>query len=130
ATSIEIGETVHGALEGSTDQDIFAVPVTDPKHRTIELDMDPMTRSRLRIIISDVNKGQLEEFPRRVQPGSPPQPSGADRRPMRFSGIGETYYVSIRHRNPGTAKNAGYSFSVRRSVSVNNAAPVGGPPGH
>ena len=130
ATAIEIGERVHGALERSVDHDVFAVPVTDPKHRTIEVEMDEQTRSRLRVVISDVNKGQLEEFPRRVLQGSPPQPAGADRRPMRFTGIGETYYISIRHRKPSSAVNIGYSFSVRRAVSLNMASPVGGPSGY
>ena len=46
--------------------DVFAIPVTDPRYRMIEIDMDCVTRSRLRVVLSDVNRGHLEEFPRRI----------------------------------------------------------------
>jgi len=129
ATGVEIGERVHGSLDSAADQDVFAIPVTDPRFRSIEIEMDAVIRSRLRVVISDVNRGHLQEFPRRVLREAPPQPRGVDGRPMRFSGAGETYYVTIRHRVSGRGKNTGYSFTVNRLLSNSSGAPVGGPPG-
>jgi hypothetical protein len=129
ATAVEIGERVHGALEGVSDQDVFAIPVTDPQYRAIEVDMDAVTRSRVRVVMSDVSRGHLKEFPRRVLQDAPPQPRRADSRPMRFAGLGETYYITIRYRASVTRKSVGYSFTVRRLLTSTTGAPVGGPPG-
>ena len=129
ATALAIGQEVHGILEGTGDVDVFAIPVTDPGHRLIEIQMDGIVRERVRLAISDVNESHTVEVP-------PPPPSGRARlpqpmrynAPIRFEGAGETYYLRVKSMKR-RARDVAYSFRVIR-VMKNVARPLVGGPGH
>jgi len=128
ATRVHIGEAVHGSFENTRDVDVFAIPVTDPQHRSIEIEMDEVFRGRVRLTLSGVNAASTVHFPRveddrdrmrAPQPHTPP-------RTIRFGGEGETYYLSVRPRR-GRRHDGGYSFRVVRVMKEETAPAVGGP---
>ena len=128
ATRIAIGEEVHGVLEGGRDVDMFAIPVTDPKHRQIEVVIHSVVRDRVRLTLTDVHNAKNRSFPpprtrgkRRV-----PQPTPLDRTPVRFKGDGERYYLKVSTRSTRD-RNVGYTFRVKRIMDERIQPLVGGP---
>ncbi|MFT5430764.1 MAG: serine/threonine protein kinase [Myxococcota bacterium] len=125
ATSVAIGQEVHGVLEGEGDVDVFAIPVTDPRYREIEVVMAGPERSTVRLALSDLNKANMREIPRR-QSGdrAVPQPARSSG-PIRFRGEGETYYLTITPLKD--SDTVSYSFRVLREMDSDISRPVGGP---
>ena len=120
------GQEVHGLLDSDEDVDVFAIPVTDPQHREVEIVMDDMTRQQVRITLADLTKANRLELPKRQPKGNAlPQPRLWDDAPIRFTGQGETYYLSVRKRSK--KPEVSYSFRVMRSMTTGEAKPVGGP---
>jgi hypothetical protein len=101
-----------GSLDTPGDVDVFAIPVTDPQRRTIELVVDPAIEARLQIQISDVNRLSVKDFPPiGTQPSDRPVESG-----IRFTGQGEVYFVQVASRDPsGTI--GGYQLRARRVLT-------------
>jgi len=127
ATSVAIGQETHGILEGTGDVDVFAIPVADPQHRGIEIRMDPVVRDRLRLSLSDVNKANVKEYPRRRQGRARvPQPPNAQPPIIKFKGDGETYYLTVKSRGRRD-RDIAYSFRVVRVMTDDASRAVGGP---
>ena len=128
ATAVYIGEVTRGIIESHRDEDMFAIPVTDPLHRMVEIDVDPVVRDRVQLTISDINKANTEHFPPVPSAsGRPrvPQPR-ASNIPIRFTGDGETYYLTVKARDR-RSRGVAYSFRVVRVMNEEQPAAVGGP---
>ncbi|MBT9558656.1 MAG: serine/threonine protein kinase [Myxococcales bacterium] len=112
AGRVAIGQLMSGSLDTPGDVDVFAIPVTDPQRRTIELVVDPDVEARLQIQISDVNRLSVKDFPPiGAQPSDRPVESG-----IRFAGQGEVYFVQVASRDPGGIVG-GYQLRARRVLT-------------
>ena len=126
ANHVSIGQRVHGILEGAGDVDVFAIRVTDPQHRQIEVVVDSPVREKVRLSISDLNKAKSEDWPQVVSGRTRvPQPIHSNQ-PIRFKGNGEMYYLTLK---PISRKDRDlpYNFRVVRVMNEGMPARVGGP---
>ena len=128
ANALAVGQGAQGMLDSVADTDLFSVPVTDPRHRTIEVQMDGLLRERVRVTITDASKVTQAEYPPRVSDKNRvPQPE-LRQGFIRFTGEGETYYIALtplKRRD----RDVTYDFRVFRLMTDQPAhrPAVGGP---
>lgn len=125
AKTVVIGQKIDGVLEDGRDRDVFAIPVTDPRFKEVEIRMDSVGFERARMSISDAKNINVKTHPRRMSGKErPPQPHLAAPK-FKYTGDGETYYLTVSTRKK-RARNVRYSITVRRILESSNSL-VGGP---
>jgi len=125
AKTVVIGQKIDGVLEDGRDRDVFAIPVTDPRFKHVEVTMDKVGFDRSRMSISDTKNLNIKTHPRRISGKQrAPQPHMASPK-FTYHGDGETYYLTVSTRKK-RARNVRYSLTVRRIVEPIKPM-VGGP---
>ncbi len=126
-TALDVGQEARGVVESGADQDVFAIPVTDPAHRTIEILVDPKLQDQIQFVLTDTNGSNERAFPPRGDGGTrTPQPIDFRRGFLRFKGDGETYFLAVSLQKTDV-KNVEYGFRVLRLMTEAPSAAVGGP---
>ncbi len=106
AAAVSVGQQVHGVLERPGDRDFFTVTMADPARRVLEVVIDPASRDRVRVELSDSSRALVRSWP---------AATGTDRSPT-FQGQGDVYTVVMSGRSP--TDTGAYSFRLRQLATV------------
>ncbi len=110
AVPVVFGQLCTGELSGTSDVDMFSIPVRDPKHKTIEVVTTVASLKRALLTVSDSNPLNARDF--QLDPNMRNKRKD-DKTPvvMRFSGTGKTYYIRVTAR-----KNLQFALPYRFRV--------------